>query len=116
MRSKLSYSISVTKEGCNEQNNYYNSECMRYLVCAYECHAQSYEIMNARAISDGYCHCGYAREKTIISMVQMEICPKHGPSCMDYYSTHRAWYYYCTNKNCNDNYQSEWILLEYKHD
>lgn len=90
------------------------SVCVAWFVPV-SVHAQTHEIMNARAISDGYCHCGSAREKTLISMVQMEICPKHGPSCLDYYSTHRAWYYYCTNKYCNDNYQSKWELIEYKH-
>ena len=78
--------------------------------------AQAYEIMSANAVPDGYCHCGYPREKTQIFMVQIEICPKHGPSCVLYHSTRSAWYYYCTNKNCGDDYQDQWSNPEYNHE
>lgn len=70
---------------------------------------------STRAISDGICHCGHPREKKLLSRITMEVCPEHGATCDDYYGYWSAWYYYCTNSACGDNYQDKWTLMYYEH-
>ncbi len=77
--------------------------------------AQTFESDSFRAVPDGVCHCGAPREQTLIGKHQEEVCPEHGPTCDGYYSSWAAWYHYCTNPNCKDNYQEPWILTELYH-
>ncbi len=72
---------------------------------------------NLLAESDGFCHCGYPREKTTYIKSQAEPCPEkgHGPSCGLYVSHWIATYHYCTNDRCGDNYQDPWEFIKYQH-
>ena len=69
------------------------------------------------ADADGFCHCGYPREKTWIYKVDGEKCPikGHGLTCELYVSKWKTILYYCTNEKCGDDYQDPWIFIEYQH-